>query len=162
MVDTGDLKSPGRKAVRVRVPLAPLPLLATFLHHSDRQTLISYHIKNRTIYPYSTRMMRMHHVTLMPPPFLGRLQEMDEIATLLSDPSCRLLTLVGPGGIGKTRLALEVASQQRASFPDGLFFCITCLRESSRRYVASYRSSYPVSIHAGYSQPTRAVFCISS
>ncbi len=64
----------------------------------------------------------MHHFTFTPTPFLGRLQEMNEIGALLSDPSCRLLTLVGPGGIGKTRLALEVASHRRASFPDGLFF----------------------------------------
>ncbi len=64
----------------------------------------------------------MHDFTFTPTPFLGRLQEMNEIGALLSDPSCRLLTLVGPGGIGKTRLALEVASHKRASFPDGLFF----------------------------------------
>lgn len=53
-----------------------------------------------------------------PPPthFLGRSQEIAEIGALLSDPSCRLLTLVGPGGIGKTRLALEVASRHRAVF----------------------------------------------
>jgi predicted ATPase/DNA-binding CsgD family transcriptional regulator len=43
--------------------------------------------------------------------FVGRSRELAEIATLLSDPTCRLLTLVGPGGIGKTRLALEVARQ---------------------------------------------------
>src|SRR5579859_4844598 len=67
-------------------------------------------------------MTRMHHFTFTPTPFLGRSQEMNEIGSLLSDPSCRLLTLVGPGGIGKTRLALEVASLQRALFPDGLFF----------------------------------------
>jgi len=64
----------------------------------------------------------MHDFTFTPTPFLGRLQEMNEIGALLYDPSCRLLTLVGPGGIGKTRLALEVASHKRASFPDGLFF----------------------------------------
>ncbi len=40
----------------------------------------------------------------------------------MEDPSCRLLTLVGPGGIGKTRLAVEVATHERDVFPDGLFF----------------------------------------
>jgi predicted ATPase/DNA-binding CsgD family transcriptional regulator len=61
-----------------------------------------------------------------PPPtlFLGRSQEIAGIGTLLSDPSCRLLTLVGPGGIGKTRLAMEVASHQCAFFPDGVF-CVS-------------------------------------
>jgi predicted ATPase/DNA-binding CsgD family transcriptional regulator len=55
-------------------------------------------------------------------PFLGRSQEIEELGTLLNDPSCRLLTLVGPGGIGKTRLAVEVATHTREAFPDGLFF----------------------------------------
>lgn len=55
-------------------------------------------------------------------PFLGRSQEIEELGALLDDPSCRLLTLVGPGGIGKTRLAVEVASHKRDAFPDGLFF----------------------------------------
>jgi predicted ATPase/DNA-binding CsgD family transcriptional regulator len=55
-------------------------------------------------------------------PFLGRSQEIEELGALLADSSCRLLTLVGPGGIGKTRLAVEVASHKRDAFPDGLFF----------------------------------------
>ena len=53
-------------------------------------------------------------------PFVGRSGELVEIAARLRDPACRLLTLVGPGGIGKTRLALEVA--QQVTFPDGVFF----------------------------------------
>jgi predicted ATPase len=43
-------------------------------------------------------------------PFIGRQRELAEIAALLADPACRLLTLAGPGGIGKTRLALEAAN----------------------------------------------------
>ncbi|RIK33811.1 MAG: hypothetical protein DCC55_34225, partial [Chloroflexi bacterium] len=42
-------------------------------------------------------------------PFIGREQELAEIVRRLRDPACRLLTLVGPGGIGKTRLAIEAA-----------------------------------------------------
>lgn len=42
-------------------------------------------------------------------PFIGREQEVAEIVRRLRDPACRLLTLVGPGGIGKTRLAIEAA-----------------------------------------------------
>src|SRR5215472_1395785 len=65
---------------------------------------------------------RMRNLALTPTPFIGRSQEIDEIGALLDDPSCRLLTLVGPGGIGKTRLAVEVASHKCDSSPDGLFF----------------------------------------
>src|SRR5258707_12555907 len=64
----------------------------------------------------------MQNLAFTPTPCIGRSQETDEIGALLDDPSCRLLTLVGPGGIGKTRLAVEVANHKRATFPDGLFF----------------------------------------
>ncbi len=52
--------------------------------------------------------------------FIGRTQELAEIAALLADPACRLLTLVGPGGIGKTRLAVEAT--QTLDFPNGVHF----------------------------------------
>src|ERR1043166_3679771 len=70
----------------------------------------------------NTSMIRMQLFTFTPTPFLGRLQEINEIGALLDDPSCRLLTLVGPGGIGKTRLAVEVASRRQELYPDGVFF----------------------------------------
>lgn len=55
-------------------------------------------------------------------PLLGREHELREISRLLQDPACRLLTLVGPGGVGKTRLAQEVAARQQAVFADGAYF----------------------------------------
>src|SRR5215510_8730380 len=67
-------------------------------------------------------MAEMQHLVVTTTPFIGRSQEINEIDALLNDPSCRLLTLVGPGGIGKTRLALEIASRKHDSFPDGIYF----------------------------------------
>jgi transcriptional regulator with XRE-family HTH domain len=55
-------------------------------------------------------------------PFLGRERELVAIAQLLQNPDCHLLTLVGAGGIGKTRLALEVASKHHGTFADGVHF----------------------------------------
>jgi predicted ATPase/DNA-binding SARP family transcriptional activator len=55
-------------------------------------------------------------------PFIGRVATRAEVATLLLDPACRLLTLFGPGGIGKTRLAVQVAAEQAAQFSDGVCF----------------------------------------
>src|SRR5437764_1424845 len=54
--------------------------------------------------------------------FVGRASELDEIDRLLADPDCRLLTLVGPGGAGKTRLALEAAARRIERYPHGVHF----------------------------------------
>jgi DNA-binding SARP family transcriptional activator/predicted ATPase len=53
-------------------------------------------------------------------PFVGRQVELHEIGQLLADPHCRLLTITGPGGIGKTRVAVETALNYQAHFPDGV------------------------------------------
>lgn len=55
-------------------------------------------------------------------PFVGREQELAQIATRLADPACRLLTLVGTGGMGKTRLALAAATTEQHRFADGAVF----------------------------------------
>jgi Cdc6-like AAA superfamily ATPase len=52
--------------------------------------------------------------------FVGRQQELQELQELLTDT--RLLTLTGPGGTGKTRLALQVASETVEHFRNGVFF----------------------------------------
>jgi len=57
-----------------------------------------------------------------PTPFIGREAELAVLRKLLADPQCRLLTLTGMGGIGKTRLAIELAYQQQALFPSGVYF----------------------------------------
>ena len=59
---------------------------------------------------------------------MGREQELANILDRLQDPDCRLLTLVGPGGIGKTRLAIETAQRlidtprDHENFTEGIFF----------------------------------------
>lgn len=54
--------------------------------------------------------------------FVGREPEIGELVAQLEAPDCRLITLVGPGGCGKTRLAIRVAEQAAGTFPDGVFF----------------------------------------
>ncbi|MBL8164501.1 MAG: hypothetical protein JNJ61_21105 [Anaerolineae bacterium] len=77
--------------------------------------------------------MVAHNIPMNASPFVGRTRELADVLRLLADPACRLLTLVGPGGMGKTRLALEAARQMLDSdqqaeaanrpteFPDGAF-----------------------------------------
>ena len=57
-----------------------------------------------------------------PTPLIGRQQELDELGRLLAKPECRLLTLVGPGGIGKTRLAIRAARKFGHLFADGVAY----------------------------------------
>jgi predicted ATPase/class 3 adenylate cyclase len=54
--------------------------------------------------------------------FVGRLQELNTLATRFAD-GARLLTITGPGGMGKTRLALRYAWAWLGSYPGGLWFC---------------------------------------
>ena len=55
-------------------------------------------------------------------PLIGRKWELAQIARQLADPGCRLLTIVGPGGIGKTRLAVQAAQIQMGRFAQGVHF----------------------------------------
>jgi predicted ATPase/DNA-binding CsgD family transcriptional regulator len=80
--------------------------------------------------------MPTHNLPAQTTPFVGRTHELADIAALLADPACRLLTLVGPGGIGKTRLAIEAGrtmldgngvgaireSPLQTPFPNGVYF----------------------------------------
>lgn len=55
-------------------------------------------------------------------PLIGRAGDVAAVCALLRQPEVRLLTLLGTGGIGKTRLSLEVAAQMRSAFADGVCF----------------------------------------
>jgi non-specific serine/threonine protein kinase len=55
-------------------------------------------------------------------PFIGRELEIDDVAKLLARPDARLVTLTGPGGVGKTRLAIEIARTIADSYSDSIWF----------------------------------------
>jgi DNA-binding SARP family transcriptional activator/predicted ATPase len=74
-----------------------------------------------------------HNLPPQPTPFVGREKELADLGRLIGDPEVRLVTVTGPGGIGKTRLALAAAQQQldvtvladsgpTIRFPHGVYF----------------------------------------
>jgi signal transduction histidine kinase/predicted ATPase len=83
---------------------------------------------NRTM--VSSQSPAIHHFPKPAMPFVGRRSEVIDIVNHLDDPDCRLLTLTGLGGIGKTRLAIEATTQfvennntsHQQVFSDGVYF----------------------------------------
>jgi predicted ATPase/DNA-binding SARP family transcriptional activator len=63
-----------------------------------------------------------HNLPAQQAPFVGREQELRDMHEFFQQPDLRLLTLVGAGGMGKTRLALELGRLQVSQFRDGVFF----------------------------------------
>jgi predicted ATPase/class 3 adenylate cyclase len=76
-----------------------------------------------------------HNLPAHPTPFLGRDRELEEIESLLQ-AGVRLVTLTGPGGVGKTRLGLRVAAEALESYPDGVFL-IDLARTADPEFVPS-------------------------
>ena len=76
----------------------------------------------RATAPRSRDNTPVYRVPTPPTSLVGREHEVASIATLLRDRDVRLLTLTGPGGVGKTRLAIEVARRSRGAFADGVAF----------------------------------------
>lgn len=88
--------------LRMETPAAPTTASHTTASHTTASTV------RATALPSPTA------------PFIGREAELAQLAELLADPTCRLLTVIGPGGIGKTRLALQTAIGHRPVYADGV------------------------------------------
>jgi predicted ATPase/DNA-binding CsgD family transcriptional regulator len=73
-------------------------------------------------FPFSAGLMRSGHLPQPLTPLLGREHELAQLRALLHRPEGRLLTLTGPGGVGKTRLSLAVAHALLPDFTDGIYF----------------------------------------
>src|SRR5207245_1688434 len=72
--------------------------------------------------PLRTLSPHPNNLPVQPTPFIGREKEVASIGQLLCRADIHLVTLTGPGGTGKTRLALQVAAELSDLFADGIYF----------------------------------------
>ena len=87
--------------------------------------------------------------------FLGRETEVASLQTLLSDSSNRLITIVAPGGMGKTRLSLEAARQMIPSFRQGIYFVALERIDSADLIVQSVADVLPISLSSNEDPKSR-------
>lgn len=99
-------------------------------------------------------------------PFIGRIKALDDLLDLLkpdhSPDSRRLLTLVGAGGIGKTRLALEVARQAASRFSDGVWLVELASLEAPNLVASTIARSLKISFETGYISANPALVALKS
>jgi predicted ATPase/DNA-binding XRE family transcriptional regulator len=98
-----------------------------------------------------------------PTSFIGRAHELADLSRLLEDEQTRLVTITGPGGIGKTRLAITLAERLLAAdrFPDGVFFVPLAAIETADQIVPALAEALDFSLDAGRNQvrsPQQQVF----
>ncbi len=103
----------------------------------------------------SVRADLRHNLPPQATPFVGRRKVLDEIAALLENPDCRLLTLLGPGGVGKTRLAIQAGSEHVDIFPHGVFYVSLAALRSPKSIVPAIADSLGLVFHEGGEPPKR-------
>lgn len=107
-------------AISLKVPESDHEIFVD-VARGERPADVLWHVQNGAAVPA----LPFHAPLPLPrsaTPFIGRADELKEVGERLAHPDCRLLTLVGPGGVGKTRLALAAAQAQQAAFAEGAAF----------------------------------------
>ena len=89
--------------------------------------------------------------------FIGRETELTSLKALLSDTINRLITIVAPGGMGKTRLSLEVASQMVQEFPQGIYFVALDRISSADMIVQAVVEVLPISLSTNEDPKSRVM-----
>jgi serine/threonine protein kinase/predicted ATPase len=98
-----------------------------------------------------------HNLPVQPTPFVGREAELVELDRLLSDPDVRLVTILGVGGMGKTRLALEAAARQLDRYTHGVYWVSLAPLSSVEAIVPTVASALGFTFYGAASSGTAAV-----
>jgi predicted ATPase/predicted Ser/Thr protein kinase len=96
-----------------------------------------------------------HNLPAQTTPFVGRETELAELARLLADPAVRLVTILGSGGMGKTRLALQTAEGQLSHFSHGVYFVSLAPLTSAENIVPTIAEALNFSFYEGDTSPQR-------
>jgi predicted ATPase len=103
---------------------------------------------------------RPNNLPIPPTPFVGRVEELTDLEELLTDPDKRLVSIVGAGGMGKSRLAIRLAAQQLMAmtssngkeeprFPDGAFFVRLAPLESTEAILPTIAEAFGFTFYEG-------------
>ncbi|HSM57359.1 MAG TPA: tetratricopeptide repeat protein [Candidatus Sulfomarinibacteraceae bacterium] len=116
-----------------------------------------YHLQHRDLPqqefpPLRSLSVRPNNLPPQNTPFVGREKELAQVLEQLAQPDCRLLTVTGPGGVGKTRLAIQAAAEAIELFPDGVFFAPLATINDPDLIVVTIARAVNFSFYSGHNQ----------
>jgi len=122
---------------------------------SGRDTQIA--VINPATFTDHRRHSRISNLPVPATPLVGRAHELAEIGHLLQEPNCRLISITGRGGVGKTRLAIAAALLNQKVFTDGVHFISVLLVKSTGQLVTTIADSVGFAFF-GQADPTKQLF----